>query len=86
MGIEKSILRAGVNLAGQLAPRAALALVDEWNRMALRGDIERARSRVKIEFLRNRELATLIYQKHKADMDEAVRLMFEEMILENEHA
>lgn len=82
MGIEKSLLRAGVDLATKLGPRAVVVAVREWNQMVLRGDIERARARIKLEFLKSRQLAELLYRKHRGDMDEQVRAIFEELIRE----
>lgn len=82
MGIEKTLLRLGTDLAPKLSSHAVRTAIQEWNRLVLRGDTERARSRIKLEFLKNRQLAKLLYQKHRDDMGDDVRAIFEEMIEE----
>ena len=81
MVIPKSVIRAGLDLLGQAAaPMAGRAVVAKWNALMRAGELERARSQIKLEFLRNRDLARLIYEKHRGDMSDEVAAIFEEMV------
>ncbi len=84
MGIGQRMARVGLDALTKLSPRVAMEGVSEWNRLVLRGDIERARSRIRLEFLKNRALAKVIYSKHSNDMSPEVRAIFEELIGELE--
>jgi hypothetical protein len=80
MGLAQRMGRALLDTVTKASPKVALEAVSEWNRLVLRGDIERARARIKLEFLKNRNLAELIYKKHHEDMGPDVRAIFEELM------
>jgi hypothetical protein len=83
MNFGRKAIDAGLNIGKGLAPMVALDIVKQYNALILQGDIERARSQIKVEFQKNRQVAKLFYEKHKTQMDPEVKLIFKELIGEN---
>jgi hypothetical protein len=78
--LGKSIIRAGLDALTKTGSKALLQGVQHYNKLVLGGDIERAKAEIKVEFMKNRQVATRIYQKYKDQMEPGVREIYEEML------
>jgi hypothetical protein len=59
--VTKAIIRAGVDALAKGVPALALQGIRQYNELVLKGDIDRARRLILVEFKKNRELANLIF-------------------------
>jgi hypothetical protein len=84
MGYVKLAVDLGKDAALKLAPKLIHQAINQYNQMILNGEVERARSRIKVEFMKNRLVATAIYHKYKSEMQKDTREIYEEFINEGE--
>jgi hypothetical protein len=82
--VTRSIIRAGMDALAKGGTALALQGIRQYNQLVLKGDIDRARRLILVEFNKNRELATMIYRKYKDQMDPEVQKIYEEMIQEDQ--
>lgn len=82
--VGKSIIRAGLDVITKTGSKVLLEGVQHYNRLVLGGDIERARAEIKVEFMKNRQLAMRIYKKYKDQMEPGVRGIYEEMLVKED--
>lgn len=83
MVLGKSTTRTLLDAAVKYGPQVTLQTVKVLNQLILRGDIDRARRAIKIQFQQNQQLAAKIYEKWRHEMQPEVRAMYEEMLEES---
>lgn len=80
--LTKKFMEGTFRMIGPMAikelPRVATRLVKEWNGMVLRGEMDRARAAIHAEFVKNRQLASMLYEKYQNDMSPAVAAIYRE--------
>ncbi|MFC1834882.1 hypothetical protein ACFL2Q_09130 [Thermodesulfobacteriota bacterium] len=81
---RRTIIKAGLDVLAKSGAKVLLEGVRHYNRLVLSGDIDRARAEIRVEFIKNRQVATRIYEKYKEQMDEDVRKIYEEMIVKED--
>jgi hypothetical protein len=61
-------------------PALATHLVRQWNAMVLRGEYDKARAAISVEFAKNRAVARIIYEKYHQDMSPAVKTIYRDVM------
>ena len=80
VNIGKALSRSLFDSLGKFTPRVVFQSLEYYNNIIISGDIERARAQIKVEFMKNRQVAELIYKKYKDEMNSEVANIFEEMM------
>lgn len=80
----KKLIKAATQLAVQQGikelPRIATILVKRWNQQMERGEMEKARAAIHVEFVKNRQVAAMIFEKYQSEMTPEVKSLYQEVM------
>ncbi len=73
-------LKEGWRIAATELPKLAPQLIRKWNAMALRGEREKLRRAILVEFRKNQALGAMIYEKYRDEMNDDVASIYQNVM------
>lgn len=79
----KKIANALIKTAGPMLVKSGIKFsIEHYNKLALHGENERVKFEMRREFLKNRQVAQQLFESYKENMNEELRVLYEEFIKE----